>query len=368
VGPARSQLRHLRGLPPVKGGALLSSLVRQDPTRFFLQNGVPVVTTDAQALDDGTAWAGAIEKPVVDAIVRACRRQRWPLPLITPTAAVLSHVIEDERIEWRDGSMSLVLVHECSTLLDCRREARAPHDRDEDTGVTAATVLRAAPTFTGDTARFADAIGAATIGARPSLVHRPSITEAHVSLPVGRWMLAATCAVVAMVFALTAPALSAIRASNHARKELSSIATASAAAMSTERQLAGSALLLGELSRFDRSSRSMIMTLASITRAVRPPTMLLSFHADSAGGTLVALTPKAMALLDMLAHAPELSAPTIVGPVLPAPTPVQGPATVAPPAGASVARTNTASAKMEQVTIRFTWATASGRATTGAPR
>jgi hypothetical protein len=369
VGPARSQVRRLRGLPPVKSGALLSALVRQDPTRFFLQNGVPVVTTDVQPLDDGTAWAGAIEKPVVDAIVRACRRRRWRTPLITPTAAALIRVIEDESIEWLDGDIALMLTHEHSELQDCRREARAPHDDLDDEGTPVANILPAAPTFAGDAVRFADAIGAATLGARLPLVHRPSSAKTNIALPVWRWTLAASCAVLAIAFALMAPGLVAIRDANRARQELASIATASAAAMSTERQLAGSVLLLAELSRFDRSSRSMTMTLASITRAVRPPTMLLSIHVDSAGGTLVALTPRAMALLDMLAHAPELSAPTIVGPVLPAPTAAQGPSGAPPPtAGGTAQNASTSSAKMEQVTIRFTWAAASAHPAAGAPR
>jgi hypothetical protein len=361
VGPARSQLRHLRGLPPVESVTLLSALVRQDPTRFFLQNGVPVMTTDAEMLDDGTAWAGAIEKPVVDVIVNACRRQRWRAPLITPTAAVLPGVIDDERIEWLDGDVALMLTHENAELRDCRREARVTHDRAD--GMPLARLLPATPPFAGDAVRFADAIGAAMLGARSPLVHRSSSPGTSVVVPAWRFMLAAMCAIVAVTFAVAAPGVAAAREATRTRAELASIGTASAAAMSVERQLAGSVLLLAELSRFDRSSRSMTMTLASITRAVRPPTMLLSIHADSAGGTLVALTPRAMTLLDMLAHAPELSAPTIVGPVLPAPAVAQGPpSAVAPMAGTPNANASTSNERMEQVTVRFTWAAANAAA------
>ena len=172
-------------------------------------------------------------------------------------------------------------------------------------------------------------------------------------LPGWRIPLAATCVIAAGMLAMAAPGIAAARAERQLHADLIALARSSKPAMHLERELEARTALLREFTRFDGSSRSMTLSLAAVTRAIRPPSMLLSFHADSTGGTLVVLTPGAAGLVAMLGNDPEVMSPRILGPVAPQSLP-PGPMPNLP-TGVVGAAAPVTPPRTERVTIRFLW-------------
>jgi hypothetical protein len=91
---------------------------------------------------------------------------------------------------------------------------------------------------------------------------------------------------------------------------------------------------LGEVAAFGSGRRSMTLLLADLAQALPIGSALVSVSTDSAGGTLVALAPRAALLIDKLEHVPAFGTLTIVGPVT---------------------REVAAAAEVERVTLRFRW-------------
>ena len=89
---------------------------------------------------------------------------------------------------------------------------------------------------------------------------------------------------------------------------------------------------LEEVAAFDRDRQPVTLLLEDLAHALPAGSALVTVRVDSAGGTLVALAPRAAALLERLEHVPFVSTPTFVGPVT---------------------REAAANAEVERVAIRF---------------
>jgi hypothetical protein len=348
VGPAHSQFRLVRGLPMLKEKSLLSALVQQDPSRFFLRSGTPLVTTGVEVVDDG-AWVGAIDQPTVEMVIRSCRRKRWRRVDVVPTAAVLHHAFDEECIDWQDGEVTISVRREQGRLQSCRRTIER---RGEERSTGNRRIASTTPCFDGDIVRYADAIAVTQLDRRSALTVA-STTRCDTRAPLPRWRipLAAVCLFAAGILAIAAPGIAAARVENRIDAELARLGPSSRKAARVEREIANRTTLLRELTQFDASTRSLTLSLAALTRAIRPPSMLLSFRADTVGGTLIALTPSAAALVEMLGNDPEVIAPRIVGPVTPQALP-PGP-TPSPPGATATAAA--APPRTERVTIHFLW-------------
>jgi hypothetical protein len=261
---AFAQTKRLVGLPALGDERVLARTVHEHAARFFLKNGVPLVTTSVRLDADGRPWAAALQKPVVDTIVIACRRSRLRLYGIVPAA---------------------------------------------DIARSAANGL--AP-LGSDASRFTVAYGAAvTSGA---LTWRAgSIVEGDV--PRGRLAMAAGVTAVSLAMAVLAPGLSARVAEHRAIAHLASIAAPAYAAQRVARDLGLVTQALGEVGAFDRARRPATVLLASLARALPEGAALLALHVDSAGGSVVALSPRAGAVLTGLERVSGVVAPEIGGPV-----------------------------------------------------
>jgi hypothetical protein len=135
-----------------------------------------------------------------------------------------------------------------------------------------------------------------------------------------------------------------VQQEREARLGSASLAHSHGAAIRAEQEIARELGLLRELSDFGESAISPTLTLAALTSAVEAPTTFVSLRIDSLGGTLVALTPRAATLLEMLADVPQLTSPSIVGAVTSearTPAPVPSPSTAMP--------------AIERVTVHFAW-------------
>jgi hypothetical protein len=278
-----AQTKRLAGLPPIGDERELARTVSEHATRFFLKNGVPLVTTSVRRDAAGQPWAAALQKNVVDMIVSACRASRLELSGIVPAIDVAKP--------------------EVAALAPLGQEAMG----------------------------FAAAYGAAvTPGA---LTWRTRVTS-EATAPRWRIVTIASACALALLLAVLAPGLGARVAEHRAIAHLVAIARATQAAqrIAHDNDLVTGAL--GEVAVFDRGRRPMTVLMSQLAYVLPDNSALLALHVDSAGGSVVALTPRAGALLTRLERVPGLAAPEITGPVT---------------------RETARGHDVERVTVRFRW-------------
>jgi hypothetical protein len=354
VGPAFAQLRRLHGLPAVRDRRMLATIVQASAARYFRQNGIPMVTTPIADGGPDATWAGAIEAPVVEAVVRVCTRLRIRRVALIPTAAVLGQAAPDGQFTWRDGEVALELHYQASALSSCRcmpaALTPAPHAAD----VTLDPPLDALGV---DAVRYAGAYAAARAGATSPLALRPTRGADVDERSLLRNAVPMAACVASLLLALMAPSIAAARQQRIALDRLAAIGSNGAAAQRVEAALADSSRLLSELVGFQESAPATTLLLASLTRAIHPPAMLIGLRLDTGDGTLTALAPSASSLLTMLDDVADISGATISGSVTPE-SPAAPPLSVGMPGapGPMAAGMGPAPArKLTRVTVRFHW-------------
>src|SRR6185437_6791401 len=102
LGPAAVQVKRLTGLPPLDDPGALTALVRENVQRFFLRNGVPLVTSSVRVASPGVAWAAAFEAPAVEELARACAAAGLGRIRIVPTVVALPRILTGNCARWTD--------------------------------------------------------------------------------------------------------------------------------------------------------------------------------------------------------------------------------------------------------------------------
>jgi hypothetical protein len=316
VGPSAAQTRLLRDLPPLKDAGTLAALVRANAGRFFLKNGVPLVTTGVALRQAGTAWASAIEKPVCDAILVACRRQGLRVRAVVPTMAVLPFALGLEALRWVDGDVIAEATYDAGGVSTLRRttidrsaipvECKSPESQ---------------PLQDARVVQFADAYGAATVAPAETMAWRPGRDgDGEVARSRRRRLLVAGVACIAgFTAAWLTPALSSAKVASDANRYLAAMARERTDATKVERELGLVTESLRSISAFQGRTPSQTLFLASLTRSLPDSTMLVSLRTDSVGGTLVALAPRAAAVINQLEGVFEITTPALAGAVTPEP-------------------------------------------------
>lgn len=311
IGPAAAQVRMISGLPPLTDVRLLSRMIREGSSRFFLKNGVPLVTGGVWLIERGRVWAAAYDEPVVDAVLAGCRGARFRVHGVVPTAAVLGAALEGDRLRWADGSVHAEVELANGELVAVRRK---PNPLAED---AEAYRPRGPLAKLGEAAwRYADAYGAAACGAQVPLALRPGRRAADPPVPP-RWRLglAAAAASTAAVAAVVGPGLLAERSARVAEARLAELAEARNLAVVAESELARFTAVLQEVAAFDTGRRSMTLLLAGITRALPEGNALVAFRVDSAGGSVIGVGPRATGIVAALETVEGIASPQIIGPV-----------------------------------------------------
>lgn len=345
VGPRSAQVRDLGDLGWTRDRQIARAIVGENPGRFFLVNGTPVQTTAVQLTPTGGALVGAIDRPVVDALTAACVRHRLRLAMIAPAAAVFGHAVDASRAVIDDGDLSMIALYDGARLSGCRR-IRSTELPTEHQGSLA---LHAGLRAIDDGERFAAAYGAARAGASVQLALRPERSGA-----AGRRQLvpALVASALAAVFALTVPPLAAAHRADDARERRATIARSGERALDAERRLGDAVATLREVNAFAAEKRSATLLLATLSEAIEYPTMLLSIHMDTLGGTLVALTPRASTLMTMLDTVSQIADARMIGPVTLQPSAGPSSGVTAQP---GMLKQREIAALMERVTVRFGW-------------
>lgn len=337
IGPAASQLRRLINLPAIDGARPLRDVVRSNAGRFFLKNGVPLLTSSVRREEGGDDWAAAVEEPPVRAIAEACRTSHLRLKLVAPSIVALRRSLErglaDEWLTAVDGDVVMrAHVGANGSFRELRRVAVAGA-----TESSRAAVPVAALRSLGDAAMaFAAAYGATTIDRRePLVVHAQDLSKWRDGIvPRWRMLLAVVSLCVAMMLALTLPALYAQRVVTQTARRLEAMNRQYREAHWMEGELERATASLAEIDAFQASRRSTIQFIAELTTALPEDGWLQSLRLDKEGGTLVALAPRAAVTAAALASLKSISAPTILG---------------------SVASEQLGPDRIERVTMRFQW-------------
>lgn len=330
LGPTHAQTKRLVGLPPLADAGLAARTVQEHVGRFFLKNGIPLVTTSVRVDSAEGAWVGAFEQPTVAALAAACVASRVQLRAVVPAVDVLAHglvAVYDETLVWLDGHArgdAFAITWRGGRLSGVRRTA-ATGEAGPPVAVPALAVL-------GERAwRFAPAYGAAVSPApltyRADGQRRRTTSRRQVAV-------AAAAALLALALAALTPGLAARRAEWRATAQLGRLGPSEKRALAVARDLGLVTAALGEVAAFEQSARISTIELRDLANALPPGAALLAVHMDSVGGSIVAIAPRAGAVVTPLDHIPWLASAEIVGPVT---------------------REHAGGRDVERVTVRFHW-------------
>jgi hypothetical protein len=325
VGPAYSQLRLLEGLPLTTNQHLMSSVVRETPTRWFLHFGSPLVTTDVRPIAPGRSWGGALDRIVVEAVEKGCADAGCRLVWAAPTVAMLRRALLGERVIWPDGETASEIRFEANELREIRRiSVSAPSKLQPPDPVPALAALGS------DGWRFADAYAAATEERDASeLAYKPPGADRP---PLWRIGSASAALVVGILLVLFLPGVRAIWLQDTAGKKLATLLDERLASDRIARELSLMTSALQEVDNFLHNRQSQVAFLASITRALPDTTVIVSVEVDSTGGTMTFLTSRAAGVVPPLEALPRISGIEVLG---------------------AVTREFAAGGEMERVTVRF---------------
>jgi hypothetical protein len=216
------------------------------------------------------------------------------------------------RVAWHDGDARWNLVIEGRELVTVRRVA-ASRDGEAAHEELRSSVLRV---LDPDGWRFADALGAARASPSATLAWRSDRRHGiSRTVPVWRIALALTAVTVAGIGFLTAPGVAAWVVEHDAAKRLASLATARRDVVVAEQEIDKVTRALGEVSAFDASGYSMARMLADLTQALPDESALVTLRLARESASLVALTPRAAAMLVRLEGVRGIEGAEIVGPV-----------------------------------------------------
>jgi len=311
LGPTRAQLRRITGLPEVADERMLTQVVRQGAGKFFLRNGKPLVTSRVKVVGLGEVWCAAFEQATVDALTAACRAAGLAVRGIVPAVAVLDRALAGGRLAWRDGDVRVEVERDADGTLEAIRRTRVAPDATMDPADEAAPVpalARIGP----HAAAFADAYGAALLRRGEPLALAPRDEGAP-----ARWRLPLAAAAVCVSLAAYAvlPVRAAHRAEAAALARLARVQAGRAAATQADEGERRVTAALAEVAAFDSARYAQTRLLADINRALPEGSAVVVFKVDSAGGSMVALTPRASAILGPVERVAGIHGTQIVGTV-----------------------------------------------------
>jgi hypothetical protein len=333
VGPSLSQLRRLVNLPAVRSARALREVVRSSAGRFFLKNGVPLLTSSVRREDGAGGWAAALDEPSVRAVAEACRSRRLRLEVAAPTVVGLQHALAGAWLVTEDGGVWVEAhVGSDGTLRDVRRATA----RSDDGARGVAMPIGALRSLGAGALEYAGAYGATAIErSEPLALHARELRQwREATVPLWRMLVAAVVLLAAVSLALTLPPLRASRVAAHAAARLTKINQPYRAAHWTDAELERTTTALEEIDAFERDRRSLIGFLSELTAGLPNDAWLQSLRLDQHGGTVIALAPRAASALAGVAEVKAIAAPVIVGDVS---SEQRGPD------------------RIERITIRFRW-------------
>jgi hypothetical protein len=308
LGPSRSQLRRISGLPHTTDARLLERVIAGDPGAYFVRNGVPLLTSRVRAESAGIAWAAAVETSEAAAIVHGCRRAGLRLRAIVPAAAVLARLVGEGKHAWVDGRLIATVTASDGVITALRRRLSAGENE------SAGDPLSSLPA--GFPATCARAYAAAAFGMTEPVALDP-VAGASVAGPVSRARSGSAIAALAatLIWALLSPALAANFQARQAELELAALASARHDALTERRAVEEREKAHAALDRFYHERTGTIALLAELTAALPSGVAIVQLDLMPPAGTMVVLGPSASALLSALERSTRIATPEVVGPI-----------------------------------------------------
>jgi hypothetical protein len=310
IGPGAAQMKRLAGLPPIESRAALGALVHESVSRFFLRNGVPLVTSSVRMVELGTVWAAAFEQPVISEIELGCRAAGLDLRAIVPAVDALAAGLLEGRAVWRDGDVRAEIVLQRGAVMSVRR---LPEEIEADAEPPPLTV-DALSSLGEDAWRFADAYGGAVGNSADGVAFRPG-ANSEIAVSRRRLLTAAIACAAAALLAIAVPGAAAAIDHAHASRQLAVVAPRARDAAVVEQDLRRMTRALAQVASFENAQRSPVALLGELTRTLPPGAALITLRMDSTGGTLVLLAPRAARAIAALDSVAGIAAPEVVGPV-----------------------------------------------------
>lgn len=312
LGAPFARVKALVGLPPLKQHRLLAQTVGENLERFFLRGTGPLLAGGVRIDSDGRVLGSAFDESAVEAVCTACSSRGLNVKAVVPALAVVPAAASRESIDWEDGALAVRLTIHRHQLVATQQmatgERMVPPTSDIDPRLT--------PLGT-DAPRYLAAFGAAVRMNAEPLGMVPGERDRSTNGGVSRWRLAVAAFVLlfSSAGAVAAPVLASAKSSREARVEIASLASPRSTALALNRQIAEKTGALERITTFEATRRSTVGLLADITRLLPPEAALVAFRIDSVSGTLVALAPRAGAMISRLEKSPFIVAPEMLGPL-----------------------------------------------------
>lgn len=308
VGPSRCQTRRLSGIPVIDDDATVTGLVRENLSRFFLRNGIPLATGRAARGADGAWWAAAFEEPVLCALTAVARDTRMRLEGVVPALTLLPEAVKNAELVWRDGDLAVGVRYEGGRLAEVRRiaEPPPPHALELASGLAA---------LGADAATYADAYGAVvTDDLRELPGVNPGAADRRASVPRWRLVSVGFVLLLSMVAALLAPVVETTRTIRRAERQVAELAQPAREGFAAEADLALFRSALAEFASLSRASaQPTSRLLAAVAGALPESTAVIGLRVDSAGGQLVVLANRAASVPSRLEATELFAAAEITG-------------------------------------------------------
>jgi hypothetical protein len=313
IGPAASQTKRLVGLPAAADAATMRAIIREGTSRFFLRNGIPLITAGVRMEEPGAVWAAAFDLPVVRDIEAACRTLGVRIRLIVPSIVALPRAVEAGRLRWADGDVHSELTVAERRLVNTRRLAMVSGATLEI--VVAPRAIAPLQSIGANSWCFADAYGATQLPFDEPLALRSSSGEIDVGASRRSVRVAAVSLCLAIAGAIGTPVVARAVRTHRIARQLVAIGRRARDAEAAERDLTRMSEALSEVATFDASRRSPTLIVEQLSRALPENAALVTVRLDTAGGTMVILAPRAAAALASLDSVKAVVAPEIIGPV-----------------------------------------------------
>lgn len=308
VGPALSQVRQIRGLPPIRSVSVMGRLIRENYSRFFPLLEGDLVLSGIQLSPDGSVFAGVVTFPVIERVWRACNDTRIPLRRIVPFEAAVAFGFNCQDVDFTDGGMTLTIASSAGQLTSVRR-----HLVGDPSAVQLMEPRRRLTNWQQWDRCYSDAIASAVFegkcafGASASAV-LPAARRRHRER-VGR--VALLCAGVAAA-AMVAPLPRVLNASHTLRRNLEAISPAAAEASSIRLQTAAAQDRLAEV-RTVTGMRSMLAMIRGFGEALPDSSAIAELRLGPTGGSITVLTTQPAEFLRQLERNPEIRDLSIAG-------------------------------------------------------
>ena len=312
VGPHASQVRLVAGLPEAPE-ATAGAIIREHAASFFLKDGVPLITTGVQLTGKTEAFAAAIDRPYVDAVLRVCRARRLRFGFIAPSPVCLPSAFEDCSFVWVDDGFAVEVSH-----LDGALESVRTRSQGAAASMQSSPFRLAPPLIVlGDNAaHFADAFGVAAAAAVPALA-LDAVAAGFWNWESTRRRLAPPAVLFAAgLLAIALSPLSAVWAGHRAQARLSSIRDDQVqTVVSTLDVLDRTTAILEEVHGFAGSRRDITNLLGALAARLPAGTAVVSLELTDSLCQLSALSPNSADVLSAIGRIPGIRSVELSGPV-----------------------------------------------------